>query len=123
MSIVDASKVYDQVSVDPNFSLPPGVSDLGYTNPDDKTDSSLERSDETGEVISVDYDEWEIGENEATDEGESNNPGSGLLPPDWVQVITQVMRQTSDGRYVVDVILEVEDIPGVTGYEVGLTKT
>ena len=72
----------------------------------------------------TEYDDGYFGdENEATDEGETSNPTATLLPPDWVQVVSQVMRQTSDGRYVVDVILEVEDLAGVTGYEVGITKT
>lgn len=123
MATVDGSKVYDTVSVDPNFSLPPGVKDLSYNNPDDKTDPSLERSEATGEVIAFEYDEIWLGESdESSGDDDSNNPSNQLLPPDYVTVVQQVMRQTSDGRYVVDVILDVEDIPGVTGYEVGLTK-
>ena len=124
MAIVDRSKAFDVVTVDPNFPLPPGVSDLGYQTPEEKNDSTLDRSDSTGQVVVTEYDDGYFGdENEATDEGETSNPTATLLPPDWVQVVSQVMRQTSDGRYVVDVILEVEDLAGVTGYEVGITKT
>ena len=120
MTAVDNSKVYDLVTVDPNFSLPTGVADLGYTNPDDKADSSIERSNTTGQIINIDYDEAIVGEG---DFDGNVGVGSGLLPPDFVNVVSQVVRVTSDGRVSVDVILEVEDLPGVTGYEVGLTKT
>lgn len=122
MATVDSSKVYDLVTVDPNFSLPPGVADLGYTNPDDNADSSLERSSQSGQVVTVEYDEFQQGE-DGEGFGDQSGLGSGLLPPDYVNVVSQVMRQTTDGRYVVDVILDVEDVPGVTGFEVGLTKT
>ena len=121
MATVDNSRV---VTVDPNFSLPPGVADFQYINPDDSTDPALERSETTGEVIAFEYDEiWLGDDSESNDDGDSNNPSTQLLPPDYVTVVSQIMRQTSDGRYVVDVILDVEDIPGVTGFEVGLTKT
>lgn len=124
MATVNGSKVFDVVTVDPNFNLPPGVVDLGYTNPDDKTDPSLERSSDTGEVVVFEYDELGLGidDTDLSAEGEANNLSNGLMPPDYVSVISQVMRQTSDGRYVVDIILDVEDIPGATNYEVGLTK-
>jgi len=124
MATVDGSKVYDTTTVDPNFFLPPGVADLGYNNPDDKTDPALERSETTGEVIAFEYDESALGSDDGDSSGaDSGDTSSGLRPPDYVTVISQVMRLTSDGRYVVDIILDVEDIPGATTYEVGLTKT
>lgn len=125
MTNVDNSKVYEVVAVDPNFSLPFGVTDIGYSSPEEKNDSGIERSDSTGEIIPTEYNVESLGEMDGTLDSEDSVGESNeaiLLPPDYISVVSQVMRQTSDGRYVVDVVLEVEDIPNVTGYEVGLTK-
>lgn len=120
MANSDDPRIYEVVTVDPNFSVPFGVRDLGYLNPDNQETEATERSDETGEVVSVEYDEM----SDPIDFDSSPAPGSevGIYPPDSVTVVSQILRQTNDGRYVVDVVIEVEDMPGVNQYEVGLTK-
>jgi len=42
----------------------------------------------------------------------------GLLPPDSITVLDQVIRQGAGGKDVVDLIIEVQDMPGATEYEV-----
>jgi hypothetical protein len=43
-------------------------------------------------------------------------PGT-LAAPTWLNVIKQVERTNSKGDLVIDVIVEVEDVPGATNYE------
>lgn len=42
--------------------------------------------------------------------------------PDWFYIISQTVRSTPGGGQVVDVLLQIEDKPGVTEYEVRITK-
>lgn len=44
--------------------------------------------------------------------------GSLLQPPERVAVVDQISRKAADGRSVVDIVLEVEDVVGATEYEV-----
>lgn len=123
MASVDSTKVYETVTIDPNFSLPPGVIDVGYKNIDEAGDSPTDRSTDTGEVINVDYDEVTYGE-DGGEGAEDDSPAAGdtLFAPDSVTLLSQQTRITTDGRVVVDVILEVPDTaPGIT-YDVRLTK-
>lgn len=46
------------------------------------------------------------------------SPGVGLQPPETVQIVDQVFRKGKDGRVVVDIVLEVQDVVGATEYEV-----
>ena len=106
----------DLVTVDPNFSLPPGVAGVEYTNPDDAGDVDFERDSVTGELVSE-----EFGQDDLVSLPDGGMESTGLAP-DYINVVQQIMRQTSDGRYVVDIIVEVDDMPNVTSYEVGMTK-
>lgn len=45
-------------------------------------------------------------------------PTTGLQPPETVTVIEQITRKGADGRSVVDLVVEVQDMPGATEYEV-----
>lgn len=45
----------------------------------------------------------------------------GLLPPNNVTVVEQRIRRGTGGKDVVDLIIEVEDMPGATEYEVRVT--
>lgn len=118
MASIEETKLYTQVSVDPNLPLPPGVIDLGYKNIDDDP-SGVERSATTGEVVSTEYSE--VSAEEFYQDLIAAN--SLLLPPNTVTVVSQVARGTSDGTFVVDVVLDVPDAQGVTGYDVRVTKT
>jgi hypothetical protein len=125
MATPDSKKVFSTASIDPNFSLPPGVIDLEYRNIDEPRDSSTERSEDNGEVINVDYDSSSF--QELNDWGNDTGTGTDssgdiLYPPDSITLVTQTVRITSDGRTVVDVVLEIDNsVAGVT-YDVRLTK-
>lgn len=43
---------------------------------------------------------------------------AGLQPPSTITVVDQVFRKGADGRTVVDLIIEVPDMPGATEYEI-----
>jgi hypothetical protein len=45
-----------------------------------------------------------------------------LGAPDWFYIVSQTVRSTPGGGQVVDVLLEIEDKPGVVEYEVRITK-
>lgn len=47
---------------------------------------------------------------------------SGLLPPGSITVLEQVVRQGAGGKDVVDLVIEVEDMPGATEYEVRVSS-
>jgi hypothetical protein len=113
-------KVAPPIEIDPNFFLPPDVVDMRYKEPDEENDSALVRDESTGEVVSVDYDEVGVSDIDGSESGGSDS--DALFPPDYVTVVSQEVRVTGDGKFVVDVILDVEDIQGVIQYDVRLTK-
>lgn len=41
-----------------------------------------------------------------------------LLPPGKITIVEQIIRQGTGGKEVVDIVIEVEDMPGATEYEV-----
>lgn len=47
---------------------------------------------------------------------------TGLQPPESVMVVDQVFRKGADGKTVVDLVLEVEDVPGASEYEVRTSR-
>lgn len=100
--------------LDPNFFLPPGVVDLRYVN--DQDTDGLYPDDDPTEAVDPD-----TGEN--TD-GDINvgDVNTALAPPANITIISQTVRPVSGGSYVVDVVIDVEDVPGVTNYETRLSK-
>lgn len=58
---------------------------------------------------------------EATPPNETLVPpmtGGGLQPPDSVQIVEQIFRKGADGKVLVDLVIEVEDVAGAENYEV-----
>lgn len=111
------------IEIDPNFFLPPTVVDMRYRNLEDAGDSTTTRSADTGEIVNVDYDEIEFSELDSdNDPFENDTVSTFLSPPDYVNIVSQQVRVASDGKFVVDIILDVEDIPNVVQYDVRLTK-
>lgn len=43
---------------------------------------------------------------------------AGIQPPSSVMIVDQIFRKSPDGSTVVDLVLEVEDVPGAQEYEV-----
>src|SRR5688500_14528032 len=97
--------------IDPRFFLPPNVIDLNYS---DKTLPSSDAPDATVVEGSL---------SDANDIEDISTPGgeSILPPPDSVTFVSQTVKVTSGGT-VVDVVIDVEEISGVTQFEVRITK-
>ena len=95
-----------KIEIDPMFFIPEGMDDFVYTErnnlkPDDFQDTDAD--------ITYDID----------DGGDSTDPET----PNIIGIVSQTPRRTKDGHVVIDVVIEVEDIDGVTKYEIRHTKT
>jgi hypothetical protein len=104
-----------EVTVDPRLFVPEGVIDMNAKSPeidpDNPVDVPVELIDEVGEIIS-----------DAPADNISNLEDFTLPTPNSVTVVEQTMRFGPDGRAVVDVVIEVEDVPGISNYDVRTTK-
>ncbi len=49
-------------------------------------------------------------------------PVNGLPIPDDMKIISQTLRVGPDGKVTVDVVIETSDIPGITEFEVRITR-
>lgn len=73
-------------------------------------------------------DEFVFDENEPDSTAEAFDTGAvledvfGLATPEVLRIISQDVRKNKAGQQVVDVIFEVQDIPGATKYEFRVTK-
>lgn len=102
--------------IDPRFFLPPNVIDLGYKDISAPTDDNPTEQDIDAVVTPDDY---------ITDNDETNGTGSDegrLLPPDYVELVSQTARVASGGTVVVDVVIDVEDVANASQFDVRLTK-
>lgn len=102
----------EPVVLDPNFFAPPGVVDVRYIN-DDETDG-LYVDDSEGDVSGVDA--------EVLDDPVVDSQPGGLEPPANITIVSQTVKVAADGKFVVDVVIDVDDMPGVSSYETRLTK-
>lgn len=98
----------NKIVVPLDFYLPPNSE--GFVRIDlESGDRTDEESDDGGsdEIIDVTYD----------------GPGSQteLSPPIFVTVVSQTLKTSANGQQTVDVLIEVEDVPGATDYDVRLT--
>lgn len=106
--------------IDPRFFLPPNVVDLNYN---DEVETSQESSDlDNGVDLVVTSEDYFT---DLSDEMEGAfSPGGTdedrLLPPDYIELVSQTARVSSGGT-VVDVIIDVEDIANVSQFDVRLT--
>ena len=116
MTILNSDDIIQKPNkeVDPNFSLPPGVSTVQYSDTDDRTTVMVEDGD--GDLITVIYDEVISSDIPVFLET------AVLQPPTYANVVTQTIYVAPDGRFAVDVTLDVEDIPGVQNYDVRVSK-
>lgn len=102
------------VVIDPNFFLPPGVVDARYVNDSDTAGLYTDPSGPSDSLIDSEV----VGE---IPDSVIANPTT-IQAPNTMTVIDQVVRIAADGRFVVDVVIEVEDIPGVANFEVRMSK-
>lgn len=92
------------ISLDPRFSVPPGVIDVrqqGQDNGATYYDSNTLAGE--GPIL--------------------RTPSSTVpMPPSAFSIVEQRVRIGSDGRAVVDVTLEFADVPGINSIDVRVTK-
>lgn len=88
--------------IDPNMFIPDGIppEEWDYT-----TDNRIGSDDET--VI---------------DEGTDSSEDDGLGVVDHLEVVSQKLRRIKGDSKVVDIVVEVEAVPGATKYEFRVTK-
>lgn len=117
-----------EVVLNPVFFLPPDVVDVRVS---DTSDPAEEDGVTYDDVIDAD-DVLTDGSSTNEDDGVSDTPniptdddgeGAEVLPtPQWMQIIDQQVRIAPDGKAVVDVVIELEDVTGATEYDVRITK-
>lgn len=101
--------------IDPRFFLPPNVVDLGYKDITSPTDDNQNGQDIDVTINPDDYYTGEVTEPESSDENR-------LLPPDYIELVSQTARVASGGTVVVDVVIDVEDVANASQFDVRLTK-
>jgi hypothetical protein len=112
-----------EVVLNPVFFLPPDVVDV-------RVGTSSEPVEEDGVTYDdvIDADDVITDEDLATDPGpevpvDDDGEGAEVLPtPQWMNIIDQQVRIAPDGKAVVDVVIELEDVSGATEYDVRITK-
>lgn len=92
------------IEIDPRFFIPPGLIDVRQSN---KQNSEYIYDDSTRAV-----------------EGPILETPTSVVPiaPTSYSIVSQRVRTSSDGRAVVDVLVEFPDIPGVQSIDIQITK-
>jgi hypothetical protein len=117
-----------EVVLNPVFFLPPDVVDVRVEDTSDPTEEDGVTYDDV-----IDADDALTEDGSSTDDGtvvdtpniplDDDGEGAEVLPtPQWMQIIDQQVRIAPDGKAVVDVVIELEDVTGATEYDVRMTK-
>ena len=90
--------------VDPMFNIPDGITELEYN--EDTPSELVLTQDSDGNFVYA-----------------PNNPTPqyGVATPNIIGIVGQTKRTTKSGSQVVDVVIEVDDIPGAS-YEIRINK-
>jgi hypothetical protein len=113
----DKGKKPNQIKVQQIFSIPQGAEDEFAVVGDD-----WEVDDGYGvETQSGDFDVIDLGEG-AYDSTFDEVQAILLDTPTAFTVIDQRLRRSPGGNFVIDVVIQVEDIDGATNYEMQITK-
>jgi hypothetical protein len=127
MSQISTSNVIKtpEVVLHPAFFLPPDVIDVRVADTSDPSQEDGVTYDdviEADDVIDGSSDSGGISDtpNVSTDD---DGEGVEVLPtPQWMTIVDQQVRIAPDGKAVVDVVIELEDVTGATEYDVRITK-
>lgn len=110
------------VVLDPQFFLPPDVVDVRVGRASDPVEDDGVTFDDVVDADDAFVEDGEIADtpNIPTDD---DGEGAEMLPtPQWMNIIDQQVRIAPDGKAVVDVVIELEDVTGATEYDVRITK-
>lgn len=107
--------------LDPSFFLPPNVIDLRYSN----TNGDSADGEEDGGPEPLDTESPPMGE-VLNDEGfgdlSSPEVAAALPIPEGLTIVSQTVRTKPGGGYVVDVVVDVTDMPGIENFDLAVTK-
>lgn len=110
------SVAHSTKKLDPMFFIPEGASELF------NSDASLKVETESGDDLVVGP--IDLGGDFEVDFTDYDDIDTGDTPevPLINAIVSQTVHRTAAGNEVVDVVIDVEDIAGVTGYELRVTK-
>lgn len=115
------------IVIDPNFPAPPGIADVRQGEQSTRRLSEYTEAGgynlppgEEPEVIDP-VTPGEPGE-ELPDDGSGPIVTTPLIAPTNLRIVSQTQRFNPDGTYVVDAVLEFDDVQGAISYDVRLTK-
>lgn len=98
----------EDILLDPRFYVPPFVIDVRQEGERDG---------------GMDYRPGDIADPGPTITTPGNGGGTNIpMPPTTISVVSETVRITSDGRTVVDLVLEFPDVQGIEQIDVGMTK-
>lgn len=126
MSQISTSNVIKtpEVVLNPVFFLPSDVVDVRVGDPSDPVEEDGVTYDDVVDVDDI-IDESETDSVVDTPNVPIDDDGEGaeMLPtPQWMTIVDQQVRIAPDGKAVVDVVIELEDITGATEYDIRMTK-
>lgn len=104
-----------RIYLDPNQPRPEGLTDVFY--PEDGVHDPSEYADTESEI---DYQEDTYDDDDS--ELEEDEVGDELDVPGSFEIVSQTVKTGPDGSQVVDVVIEVEEVPGAVKYEVRLSR-
>lgn len=107
-----------EVVLNPVFFMPPDVVDIkvGY---EDTTQENIANTTYSDIIDGQDATDFDVTSGQSTDTTES---GETPMPPQFMNVVEQTVRIAPDGKSVVDVVVEFEDLLGNNEYDVRITK-
>lgn len=122
-----------EVTLDPRLFIPDGVIDIGVKSSEIDPDLPTPNPDDTEDLDATSGNSTDTpgtgdgGEVVYTPPTNNDIPTEGgdvdrLPTPQTLVIVSQTIRIAPDGSSLVDVVVEVEDIPGVTNYDVRVTK-
>lgn len=107
--------------VDPLFPIPAGMEDdWNYGE-----DAVVESADGGADIEETNFEDIEeVGSDmDLFDEGEGEGSYDTPEVPENLRVVTQVLRRLPDGSNVVDLVVEVDDVPNIVKFDVRVTKS
>lgn len=99
--------------IDPNFFKPPNVIDLRYL------DTGVEGEQDTTPYTEAADDVYPV---DTLPPDSDVGATIGIPIPDGVTLISQTVRSVPGGGYLLDIVIDIPDIPGVDGFEVSVAK-
>lgn len=113
-----------EVVLNPVFFLPPDVIDVRVGDTSDPTEEDGVTYDDVVEAddVIVDGSDDSVVDTPNIPIDDDGEGAEALPTPQWMTIIDQQVRIAPDGKAVVDVVIELEDVTGATEYDIRMTK-